>query len=291
MTTENHGSDWGAVDLDTIPSVSLGVLGLGVLFHLLLSIFAVVVVFAHPPPEQPIVGDIWIATGGIISAQLLVNLFMLVSIVGGLLWVDDHLEPGHVGLVVEAIPMGVVVTVGLWLGIQAIGIGLDVVGGGVGVSTAWTGIGAGGWITRLIPELFGSALQEEVFFRGLLLTQAYLISRRYLGGTRVPLAVAVVGTQAWFGLVHLPIGLVQGTTLPLPADLVGTALLGIIYALVYLRTGNLFVAVGVHALANDPAPIFVDPVTARFVLLGLTVLLLLGWPIIRRGGRDGRGEV
>lgn len=56
-----------------------------------------------------------------------------------------------------------------------------------------------------------------------------------------------------------------------------TFVLESIFALVYLRTGNLFVAMGVHVLSNDPTSLFLTQPITR-VVVGLCVLiLLLGW--------------
>lgn len=270
------------LDLDSIPAVPLWVLVAAVVARRAVSDATLLTVFAHPPPDQPVFGPVWRATDGYLSSQTLVHLLMLAVVVGVPVWYVSGLQWNHVGLRRRRLPVGVAGIVALWLGAQAVGAVVARAGGSLALSPSWQAMGATGWARALVPEFFGSALEEEVFYRGLLLSQVYLVARRHLTGERRALAVAVVSTQAWFALAHVPARLVQGAPLPLPLDLAGLFLLGVVFALVYLRTGNLFLAVGVHALSNDPAPLFLDPPAARAVVLGLTLLALVAWPWIRR---------
>ncbi len=64
--------------------------------------------------------------------------------------------------------------------------------------------------------------------------------------------------------------------------IVHVVLVGLLFTALYLRTGNLFVAVVAHALVNDPTPVFIaGPDPALFALIGVC-LLLLAWPILHR---------
>ncbi len=74
---------------------------------------------------------------------------------------------------------------------------------------------------------------EEFFFRGF-----FYRSLR----TRLPVALAALGVGTVFGLVH------AGST---PAEILPLlALLGVIFCLVYERTGSLFAVIALHALNN-----------------------------------------
>jgi len=61
------------------------------------------------------------------------------------------------------------------------------------------------------------------------------------------------------------------------------------FAFVYLRTGNLFLAMGVHALLNNPAPLIEDPLpgpgaSGSIVLVGILAWLFsLTWSRRRAG--------
>jgi membrane protease YdiL (CAAX protease family) len=87
------------------------------------------------------------------------------------------------------------------------------------------------------------------------------------------LAVALVV----FTLTHIPNQLVQSVT---PADL-GLDLLFILgwtlmLNVIYLVTGNLFIAVGVHALIDTPTALIAAPFPAQVAVAIAAVLVLAG---------------
>ena len=65
--------------------------------------------------------------------------------------------------------------------------------------------------------------------------------------------------------------------------LIAQFVFGLLFAAIYLSTGNLFVAIGIHALVNNPAPLLKDPlpgpgVTGSIVLVGCLIwLCVLPW--------------
>jgi membrane protease YdiL (CAAX protease family) len=138
----------------------------------------------------------------------------------------------------------------LWVGLQIVGVAVAGPDGPVTFSRSWQALGVAGWTESLVPEFFGSAPSEEVYYRGLLLAQGYLVGKRFATDRRIALEASLLVVLAWFAAVHIPARLVQRAPLPLPVDVLGTFLLGVVIALVDLRTGNLFPAVGVHALRN-----------------------------------------
>ncbi|MCA8959320.1 MAG: CPBP family intramembrane metalloprotease [Planctomycetes bacterium] len=74
-------------------------------------------------------------------------------------------------------------------------------------------------------------LLEELLFRGLLL--------RGMIGARIPAAFSVIATSALFALVHASVA----ASLPL-------FVFGCVLAVVFLRTGNLWVSIFLHAIFN-----------------------------------------
>ena len=71
-------------------------------------------------------------------------------------------------------------------------------------------------------------------------------------------------------------------------DLPLLVVMGILFALIFLRTKNLLVAVGAHAILNYPTPLVETPVNEQLVVAGLILLLLITWP---RGVDWGRPSV
>ena len=96
------------------------------------------------------------------------------------------------------------------------------------------------WVTLLINTLV--ALGEEITFRAYLLTGLERAWGRWMG-----LAMMTVV----FGLVHLPAYIAQGMqSLVLVLALALAAVIGAMLGLIYLRTGSLWMPVGIHFAWN-----------------------------------------
>lgn len=271
---------WVALDLDDVPRVALWVLVLVVVVKFSLTVFFNYTVFAVPPGRAPVLAPVVQVTGGLVTTQLVVGLFQLGVIVGGLVWLVGGLHPVHVGLDPDDLRNGVLLAVVLWFVVQFVGVVASGLSGTVTLSPLWQAIGPRGMLSNLLAEVLGTAPMEEAVYRGLFLTQGYLLARRVLDDRRASLALAILGSQVVFALAHVPARLVVGTQLGLPLgqDLLLTLVLGVVFAVVYLRTGNLFVAMGVHVLSNDPTSLFLQQPAARLVVGLCVVILLVGWP-------------
>jgi len=93
--------------------------------------------------------------------------------------------------------------------------------------------------------------------------------------------LALVGSQMFFALLHVPNRHLQGFTLA-----GGAEGLGLPFALVYHRAGNLLIAVGVHAVNNAPTMLVATPLSGQFLVTVLLVGLVAAWPVLR--GRQER---
>ena len=139
-------------------------------------------------------------------------------------------------------------------------------------------VAAGEWLGQLL----GNCPYEEVLFRGFLLPQCGLLAMRWVpkARPRALIAVALVLSQALFAVGHvfLNLHLPEGQWL-----LVAQFVFGLMFAFVYLHTGNLFLAMGLHALLNNPAPLIDDPLpgpgaSGSIVLVGIMAWLIsLAW--------------
>ncbi len=221
-------------------------------------------------------------TGGLINPTLSNNLMWLLLVVMGLFFGIGKLRPGDVGLLREKVLPAVFVTLGMWILMQLILIAACLFSEG---SLAWhkSWEEKGGLVVMgiLLGQLLGNALYEEIAFRGFLLPQVYFkcggmrdsLSTRHLGA-------ALLISQLIFSLIHIPNRLMKGVMgAPLLIDLLMLIVMGILFALLYLRTKNLLVAVGVHAILNYPTPLVAANVNEQLVVAGLMLLLLISWPI------------
>lgn len=226
------------------------------------------------------------ATGGLVNATLLCNAVALIVIVGGILLSIGRLKLKDVGLCAAKLPQAVIVTLALWAVVQLAELVIGLIQtGAVGFHEGWATRGPAAVIGNLIGQLFGNALFEEIAYRGFLLPQIYLkLCRRWAGSPGKALVVALLLSQGFFALTHIPIRLHQGTVADaLPANLLATVAVGAFFCWVYLQTGNLLIAVGVHALINSPTPLLDAPLSPQLAVFVAVVLMLLLWPLwVRR---------
>ena len=134
-------------------------------------------------------------------------------------------------------------------------------------------------IGGILGQLFGNALAEETVFRGFFFPQFYYKFGKRLGRVRALVTAALV-SQVAFALLHLPNRLfVKGVpSSELLGDQVQLVVMGLVFLAIYVVTRNLFVAVGIHALANDPAPLIqASDGTVASVWLALTLALVVLW--------------
>ena len=179
-----------------------------------------------------------------------------------------------------------IVTFCLWLVLHALVLGVALAEGQAPAwSEQWSARPALA-VGRILADFLGVALCEETVFRGFLLTQLRLKFDRLLGGRRWPaLAVALGLSQVVFALGHLPyLCYHHGTpAAELPDGLLMLFVWGVLFALVYVQTGNLLISVGLHGLVNTPALALEAPggiATTGLVSLALSYLLvsvLLQW--------------
>src|SRR5690606_20865686 len=142
----------------------------------------------------------------------------------------------------------------------------------------------------LLAQLLGTALVEETVFHGWLWPQSVAWLRR-----AVPAPVAAVagllGSQALFALLHLPALLAAGAgTEAIAGSLLMLFVVGLVFVLVYAATGNLFIAIGAHALGNAPTLLFAPqgPAPTLVLLAGVLAVAAIGAGWRRRARRRTR---
>ena len=225
------------------------------------------------------------ATHGLVDKALLCSAAALLVITGGILFGIGRLKPRDVGLLVARVPLALAVTLALWVLAQVAALIIGLIHtGGITLHHDWAENQATRVFGQVIGQLFGNALFEEIAYRGFLLTQVYLLlAAGSVWSAKTRLIAAVAISQAFFALMHIPIRLHRGTEpAALPLNLLATVFVGVFFCWVYLRTGNLFIAVGVHALINKPTALLECVLAPQHVLLILVILMLLLWPLLTR---------
>ena len=147
-------------------------------------------------------------------------------------------------------------------------------------ATIWLKPGTGYAIGGFIAQFLGNALHEETIFRGFLIGQLWVAFNAKSRGSVKPLVLALVVSQVLFALCHIPNRIFVKDVYG--GELIGDQLMlfvyGLIFASLFLVTDNLFVAVGIHALWNDPLPLLeIDESASALIRILLTLVLLLAW--------------
>jgi membrane protease YdiL (CAAX protease family) len=221
-------------------------------------------------------------TAGLISPTLLANAMMLVVVVGFLRLVGG-LSAGDLGLRPTHLTLALGVTFAVWLGVNLLqmtyALGKHI---SVAVNPDWERLGAPRMLGIFLGQILGNALFEEIMFRGFLFQQMRL---RLLRAECRPTTALMVGlglSQAIFAAIHVPLRLQSGMSLSaLPMELALLFVLGVLLALLYWRTGNLFVSVGIHALLNTPLLAVreqMDLGTNGAIAAGASLIVILLWP-------------
>ncbi len=224
-------------------------------------------------------------TRGLVHASLLFGVVASLMVVGGLLLGLGRLRAQDVGLIKSRLPIALSVFLGLWLATQLILLLAGWLGGqGLSLDGAWREQGVLAVLGKLLGQLLGMSLFEETTFRGFLLPQLYLKfnPNRTPQGLK-PWAGALVVSQFFWACCHLPNRLFPGANEgPIVLELLVTTAVGILIAFIYMRTGNLWLVVGLHALGNRPTPLLAPPIDPNVVLSGLVILVVVGWPWLER---------
>lgn len=231
------------------------------------------------------------ATGGLITGTLVVNLILIAALVVGVMILYGGQRPIDLGLIAQRLPVGVAFPFGLWACAQLIhAIAGWLAHGTIALDPVWSA-GGSALIGLLLAQLLGNALFEEIAYRGFLFPQLYFqfSALRRHRWWRVSAAVAAAG--AIFALSHIPNRIYLGLGADaIAADLLMLTAWGLLYTLIYLRTDNLFLTVGVHALGNAPTTLVItapalDGAGASFLIYGLAALALFGIPLVRAAVR------
>jgi hypothetical protein len=279
MQTKSRFFDF---DFDHLKESNWGLIALAVIVDAALLTVAMLVILPFFKNAFPIERF----TNGLVGPTLIFSLARFIFVVLGVAMLVGKLRPRDLGLQWEKLSQGAVVVFGLWILMQVIGALLHLIATGkVGLSPIWTPekipFIAGG----LIAQFLGNAFAEEVIFRGFLLTQVALLLKGKITKHGKLLTASIFLSQFIFALTHIPQRIATGY--PLPSMLINLVLLwviGSLFAVLYLRTDNIFVVIGIHALANMPVTVLALPSRAvgELLIYLLALALVFAWgPLMR----------
>jgi len=233
----------------------------------------------------PILKPIITGTHQLVNGTFIGYLLLFIVIVYPIIFYIGKVNKKDVGIEWKLLPQALIVVSVFWVAAQTIGLVFTLVSGGsLSFTTYWTSAGLTAGLGVYISQFFGCAPWEEIVFRGFLLLQVFLkLKKQNLQFHPLfRLIIALIISQGIFALFHIPNQIYNGAS---SADMIFTLskifLLGIIISLIYLRTKNLFIAMGIHALWNLPN-LFVSDNIGGFIAVILALVLLVGWSLFSK---------
>ncbi len=225
---------------------------------------------------------------GLLHRTLILNAFLMLIAVYGVLVIMRKFQWRDFGLISRKLPLAFVVGLTSWLLIQIIEVIVSYMSvGSIELDPRWS-TDSLTLIGLLIGMLFGTALYEEVGYRGFLLVQFWKKMEDRTTNRALQISLALIVSQTLFTLLHVPWKVLnQGWTVTVLTDLLFSVFLnGIIYGILYLRTENLFFVMFVHALGNAPTSLFISYLDPPNILLLLAIIWAVIWPRLRRWEKE-----
>lgn len=271
-----------ATDFKNVRKTSWTMIALAIIIDMIFLAVAMLIVLPFFQSSFP-VRDL---TNGIIQTTFLFSIARFALVAGGVAMLLGGLRFRDIGLQWRKLPAGALVVFGLWIVMQVIGAILSLIASGtIAISPIWTPDNLAPIAGEIIAQFLGNAFAEEVIFRGFLLAQIYVLLKPIIVGHRRLMAASLLISQLIFSLSHIPQRLVHNYSAPeLLFSLLILWVFGIILAALYVRTGNLFLVIGVHALVNAPVTVVAWPSQGLASLMPflLTLVLLALWGPLRR---------
>jgi uncharacterized protein len=189
-------------------------------------------------------------TNGLVQRALLPNIAIILVFIYGLLIMHGKFKPSDLGLEREKLFQAIWIIALVILMLQVISTAVGIISyKTLTLGNLWSKVSGSAALGILICQLLVVAVQEEIIFRGFLMPQVYLRIKKDKYIVRMGLSVVI--SQGLFAVWHIPIRIFSGMS-PVSTiiSIFTVFLLGIIFALIYIRTGNIFIAMGMHGLWN-----------------------------------------
>lgn len=225
-----------------------------ILVGALLLYLALITNFHHFKYGLHFLQSISYATGGWVPVALMVGLIGFTLIIG--IWLIGFGDfPGSfIGLVPKKLPFALAAVAATWIVGQALVV-ISCIFFHHRFAVADPPLAEA--IPLLLTQVLGNSLLEESFFRGFLIP----FSLPYLRNSR---ALAVIATSVVFGVSHIPALLATGQPF---VSLISITILGLVFGWLYIRTGNLWLCIGLHSLFNRPTLIWSSHISGQIVPL------------------------
>lgn len=255
--------------MDTIKETSWSsILAFSILYCIYVT-FINLVVF-----KLNIFDPIYKLTFGLINGTLMVNIISLILFVFIIILRYGDLSFYDIGFKKNRFVPAIFILAVMWGLMQLVNIlaGLCVAGKPM-IHRSWYEYGALRIFSNFNAQLLGNCLFEELAFRGFLLVQLY----KKFKNKKNNLMISLLVSQLIFALIHIPNRILGGMSiLQIFPSLIIVFILGILFSVIYLKTDNIFLSIGIHTLWNTPLLVF-DGIPSFIIILIEVMILLVIW--------------
>jgi len=232
---------------------------------------------------------------GFVTPTMLAYTILYLVIIGLLIIYLGKLKPKDLGFSTSKLWQGVLIVFVGWFIIQIAGVIYSLImSGTLTIDSYMVQSSAKLIITKNVVQWFFNAPYEEFLFREFLLTQLYLqIKNRLIDdpkSVKKSLTRSLIISQLIFSFMHIPnrILWVVSSESYTVKEIIWAAvnplqygvlfILGLTFALLYHRTDNIFIVIGIHALFNEPNSLFFPKWIGSILIYVLAIIIILFYP-------------
>ncbi len=227
-------------------------------------------------------------TRNLVQPLFLLSFLKGLFIVAGIVFWIGRFNAKELGIQAKNLKMGILSTFFLWALIQIALIGWSSLQdqGIVFLNSEGlrdTLILAGSFLLFAVTKAFF----DEVVYRALLISQVYFKIERYVDlPARAALVFAVIISQSIYLIIQMPlINAIDTQEIGMLYTILTLLFVSVFNALIYLRTRNLYVSIGIHTLWYYPVFVVEAPMPHYFILAVFVIGLIVIWPMLPTSGR------
>ena len=226
-------------------------------------------------------------TDGLIQPLFVLSLLKVAFIIlGVVVWIGKF-RSFQLGATLTDFKIGLISTFFFWSLLQLIFIAIGSISpGGITFLTGQTGTNPLLVLGTFVLFAFSKALYDEVIYRSLVLPQFLIKVRRFIDlPPAATLTITIVLSQVIYLIIQMPLVSLVNTETNLSLSFLSLFLLSLLNAVVYFRTRNIFICVGIHTLWFYPLFVVNTSIPQEYMLVAIGLGLIALWPLLPKEAR------
>ena len=226
-------------------------------------------------------------TNYILQDSLVIYFIKFLIIIVLIILVIGRLRFKDLGLEKKKILPALIVVISIWLFYQIVGLIYTFsLNGSVVFDNAILDDGWNVVLGQTIAQIFGCGPYEEIVYRAFFIVQIYLLLKKQNHEepnkiSKKSLALSLLITQIFFALIHIPNRIYKNQPLnEYWMDMFSLFMYGIVFSLIYLRTDNILIVAGIHALLNRTTSLFMPQFYGWIITWILSIIIVVFYPIV-----------